>query len=395
LEPLELDTALEELETRVERLRALYEQYFMGIEKIPPAVVHKDVERRIYSLRREQIRNTAKRFKLQTIIQRYNTFQQYWQRILREIESGTYRRHVLRAERTVGLIMTELATLKPPPSDTTTADDVQLDIEAPTPSSQRRSAAPSSPRHSEMPLLRPTSPPTIAKVEEFTRALERDLAAALDADPYGDELLGGVRNKAFELDEPWFSPGQVGGVNVALSPQQASPASTESNQSTQKPEVKAVEARPAKHTPTPEMVVAVSPHGQTPDPAPVGLRGHLRLPIQSAIGGHRLPPAQPSKPSVTSSESRPLANAAVVSHADSPISSVQVPGLSAARVQQLHRDLTEARALTAESGNVTIDALARKLEATTKTLLDKHAGKRIDFAVVVRDGKAVIKPVVR
>ena len=68
MEPLELDTALDELETRVERLRSLYEQYFMGIEKIPPAVVHKDVERRIYTLRREQIRNTAKRFKLQTTI---------------------------------------------------------------------------------------------------------------------------------------------------------------------------------------------------------------------------------------------------------------------------------------------------------------------------------------
>src|SRR5262249_40732865 len=36
------------------------------------------------------------------LVQRYNTFQQYWQRVVREIENGTYRRHVLRAERTVG-----------------------------------------------------------------------------------------------------------------------------------------------------------------------------------------------------------------------------------------------------------------------------------------------------
>ena len=34
MDQAELDTALEELETRLERLRALYEQYFMGIEKI-------------------------------------------------------------------------------------------------------------------------------------------------------------------------------------------------------------------------------------------------------------------------------------------------------------------------------------------------------------------------
>src|SRR3954467_7368945 len=71
----------------------------MGIERIEPAIPRKDIDRRIYVLRREKIRNTAKRFKLQTIISRYNTFQQYWQRICREIENGTYKRHVIRAER--------------------------------------------------------------------------------------------------------------------------------------------------------------------------------------------------------------------------------------------------------------------------------------------------------
>ncbi|HLV21015.1 MAG TPA: MXAN_5187 C-terminal domain-containing protein [Polyangiaceae bacterium] len=102
MEPQELDQAIEELEIRLERLRALYEQYFLGIEKIEPTVARKDVDRRLYLLRREKIRNTARRFKLQTIIQRYNTFQQYWQRICREIENGTYKRHRLRAERVQG-----------------------------------------------------------------------------------------------------------------------------------------------------------------------------------------------------------------------------------------------------------------------------------------------------
>ena len=48
-------------------------------------------------LRREQIRNTGLRFKLETAIQRYNTYQQYWQRIVREIENGTYQRDLGRA----------------------------------------------------------------------------------------------------------------------------------------------------------------------------------------------------------------------------------------------------------------------------------------------------------
>jgi hypothetical protein len=98
----DLDVALAELEARLERLRSLYEQYFIGIEKIEPSIPRQDVDRRIYALRKVQIRNTAKRFKLQNIIQRYNTFQQYWLRICREIENGTYHRHVARAQSRFG-----------------------------------------------------------------------------------------------------------------------------------------------------------------------------------------------------------------------------------------------------------------------------------------------------
>src|SRR3954468_4017167 len=98
----DIDVALAELEARLERLRSLYEQYFIGIEKIEPSVPRQDVDRRIHALRKTQIRNTAKRFKLQNIIQRYNAFQQYWVRICREIENGTYHRHVARAQSRFG-----------------------------------------------------------------------------------------------------------------------------------------------------------------------------------------------------------------------------------------------------------------------------------------------------
>ena len=98
----EIDVALDELEKRLERLRSLYEQYFIGIERIEPSIPRQDVDRRIHALRKTQIRNTAKRFKLQNIIQRYNAFQQYWVRICREIENGTYHRHVARAQSRFG-----------------------------------------------------------------------------------------------------------------------------------------------------------------------------------------------------------------------------------------------------------------------------------------------------
>ena len=63
MEAVEIAALIEELEDRVERLRALYEQYFMGIERIEPLIPRKDVDRRLWLLRREQIRNTGMRFR--------------------------------------------------------------------------------------------------------------------------------------------------------------------------------------------------------------------------------------------------------------------------------------------------------------------------------------------
>ncbi len=358
MEPLELEIAIEELETRVERLRALYEQYFMGFEKIPPAVVHKDVERRIYALRREQIRNTAKRFKLQTTIQRYNTFQQYWQRIMREIENGTYKRHVLRAERS----MSTGKASKPPNSTLgeSSPADAPPDSENATSSRNRKSILPSSPRHSIPTATRHSTLPPPEKIEAFTRALERDLAAALDGDLDFGQLSSAINGDSIDLDE------RTPAARAPKAPPRRSIESREKN--------------------------------ELPATAPARLdqprAGQLRLPAQSAVGGHRLPPS-PQK-SAAKAEAKPLPPIPKPpASADARPPQTSAAGLSADRVRQLHRDLIEAKAKTSDAGTVSLNALTRKLEATVKQLGEKHAGKRIDFAVVIKDGKAVVKPIVR
>ncbi len=47
VEPVDIEKLIGELEIAVDRLRSLYEQYFMGIEKLEPMVPRKDVDRRI------------------------------------------------------------------------------------------------------------------------------------------------------------------------------------------------------------------------------------------------------------------------------------------------------------------------------------------------------------
>lgn len=69
--------------------------------------------------------------------------------------------------------------------------------------------------------------------------------------------------------------------------------------------------------------------------------------------------------------------------------------LDRANVERLASKLTEARKQTNENTPVAIDALAKKLAATAAELQKKHVGRRIDFDVIVKDGRAILKPIVR
>lgn len=99
MEQREYESLLNDVESRLERLRALYEQWFQGFERLEPTVLRKEVDRRMYRLRRAQPHNTALRFRFNTLYQRYSTFQAYWSRVSRQIEEGTYRRDVMRARK--------------------------------------------------------------------------------------------------------------------------------------------------------------------------------------------------------------------------------------------------------------------------------------------------------
>jgi hypothetical protein len=95
----EFDTALTDLETRIDRLRALYENWFRGYEKSEPHVPRKDAERRVYALRKELPRNTALRFRYHQMYLKYTTLATYWQRTARQIEEGTYKPQLQRLKR--------------------------------------------------------------------------------------------------------------------------------------------------------------------------------------------------------------------------------------------------------------------------------------------------------
>lgn len=95
----EIDAMLQKLEQRIETLKKRYERYFLGIERRPPQAMRKQVVREVFEAENTYISNTAQKFKLRSLVQKFNTNKARWNRIMRQIEKGTYHRDRKRAER--------------------------------------------------------------------------------------------------------------------------------------------------------------------------------------------------------------------------------------------------------------------------------------------------------
>jgi hypothetical protein len=64
-------------------------------------------------------------------------------------------------------------------------------------------------------------------------------------------------------------------------------------------------------------------------------------------------------------------------------------------VAQLHAELNAARRQLNQSATVSMDSLAKSLRETESKLKSQHGGRAVDFQVVIKDGKPIVKPVVR
>jgi hypothetical protein len=315
VEQVEIERLVGELEIGLDRLRSLYDQYFMGIERIEPAVPKKDVDRRIHVLRREQIRNTGLRFRFQMLLQRYNTFQSHWQRICREIESGTYKRHVMRAQQRFGEVGT-----------------------GPMAAAARRAAA-------------------RGAIPEPGAPLPRDLAAELA-----------------ELDAE-FAPAGLDDIDVDVvldepgPPRRAGPP-------------------PPPRPPRQSQLPSVPGPGQPPvdrpsQPQPVWRKTEVTPPRAATAPVHpaRAPNAAPPR---TAPAAPPT-----------PAASRHAGDLPEERVRQLYAQYVDTKRRQNEStAAITYDAVAKSLRDSSAKLREKH-GKAVDFEVRVKDGKTILKPIVK
>lgn len=482
METEELEMALDELEVRLERLRALYEQYFLGIEKLEPQVARKDVDRRIFVLRREKIRNTGRRFKLQTLIQRYNTFQQYWQRICREIENGTYRRHVIRAEKTVGpsALLTvaarrrfgkERAKSDQPPAEPQFAEPVADEVThplaraatlaasdeaagddslgrprsrvptlpglssapppplpgsplAPPPAAFARTAAPAVPTQPTRGAVPPPAAPSATRSSRAPKppkpfeSLELDMDFMGDWDPgtsgRGRAPLPNNARPPVELkaSEPKAEPAAQPARRLAPPPKPArapSPDASHPEPSRAEPAARAPVAASPPTAPKPPAVapaalkpavaapVATKPAVTSPTaPKPAVVAPVATKPVATTAPA-QAPAAPKSAPAASPSPTAATGQAPIKPAQPQKPAKPQKPADAAggdSKMKELHQRFVEA-SKSAGQPAVSYEGLSKSLRAAEAKLREKHGNRRIDFEVVLKDGKPVVKPVVR
>jgi hypothetical protein len=96
-EVLDLTLELNKLEEEISELKNQFEQHFMGILPHPPTKLQQDAVRKIRFLRKVPFKKAADKFRLRTLESRYQTFNTYWQRVLKEKEDGRYYKDIFKA----------------------------------------------------------------------------------------------------------------------------------------------------------------------------------------------------------------------------------------------------------------------------------------------------------
>ena len=98
MEVANAEDELKLLEVRLSQLKLEYEKYFLGSRPTEPAQARSEIQKMVIRWSDTRITNTAQRFKFNSLNGRYQAFKRQWDNILRQIEAGTYKRHVFKAD---------------------------------------------------------------------------------------------------------------------------------------------------------------------------------------------------------------------------------------------------------------------------------------------------------
>jgi hypothetical protein len=209
-----LDSRLEDMGRKMDRLRTLYESFFMGVERKPPNTPRRELNRLMVEMQQTPINNATMRFRFQSLQQRWVLYTAYWNRNLQEIEAGTYRRDLERARRHIAarggeITEQEALALGIPANRVKAFVGRQVKVQARSATTAPPEAAPAAPPPPEAPAPKPAPRLGAEQLAAFYRkyadAHQRALGAPPKATPEQlrgklEKLLEGQTFDRIELD---------------------------------------------------------------------------------------------------------------------------------------------------------------------------------------------------
>jgi len=82
------DDELDKLEEDIRKVKNKYDQFFTGIQKMPPMTERRAVDVYIHEMNKQKMRDNARRFRFNQLVSRWNQYRELWGRKMREREEG-------------------------------------------------------------------------------------------------------------------------------------------------------------------------------------------------------------------------------------------------------------------------------------------------------------------
>jgi hypothetical protein len=442
-----IEEALDALDLQLDRLKTLYEQYFLGIQKQAPAFIHNDVERKLRDLTQMNLRNTRLRYRLATLTQKFGSYNSYWRRTLRQIENGTYARNLAKIgreaakkgadipeeilaampkrmreqvlrDRDAAIAMAKLrnqiddATVDdndepaaiisaPPPRENVkpksgahvlSEDDADIDFD------QLFSAFQDDAPKKEEPAKKPIS-------QQITQMIPRPARNDFAKDDPTDE------NFAFDLDaaEKIPSTQQIPRQTSAI-PRPTVPAPSQST-AIPKPLVPGTSTTAVPRPPLPPQHPVARQTGPVPIPAVSSPTSAIPRPVAPSQASKPVPvapgSAQRTQPVQVESMSGPFPRAQTPPPTPRPTPQIPKPpptqpipkpalkpppGMTEADVNALHAKYVQAKQAVGEKVDAgSREKLLRTINQTAPKIMEQYKASGVDFSVVVKDNQVVIK----
>lgn len=359
----EISDLLDSLDHLLDRTKVLYEQYFMGIQKVAPGQLHRDIERKVRELGQAQIRNTALRYRLTTLTQKFGSYNTYWRRTMREIEAGRYIRDVARVgRRALGH-----------------GQDVPEEILAAMPKVMRERIR----RQRELLAKR-------LEAGEAPEDMDGDMDGAMDGDSDADADVAVIRDSRPSYDRDTPRP-RVHKLDASLLDDGDSDFDSLFQSLTDSAE-QAVSRHSQPPAPTAAHPRAGTSDGQPKlpaNPAPTAPTRPIAAPqrgLPAGAAGRVPPPPPPAR----QAHDRPDP---LRSRPQPPGERVPAPppGMTDAQTRSLYKRYLQARQMVGESTNVSYEKLLHTLQAQAPKIMEQHQATGVEFNVVVKNDKVILK----